>query len=240
MKYSFLNKTIKTIPILFIVILGLIANSISAQHFNVVYSGNPYNPMSIIIDAASLDGGYLQSGDEIAAFDVNDSGTEICVGRVTIIDEFTPDTNYIITASADDPTTPDEQDGFIIGHEIIFRYWNSGESKEILLVAQAYDAGLDDDYQSFGTALVDLDGFTYETWTGTVDTVWNNTANWNFNKIPSLLFDVIIPSSPAGVRFPSISISDAKCNDITIESNAWIKIHGNLQIGSSGGGAPIE
>lgn len=214
-------------------LISLTYNS-SAQHFQVITSNNPYMPMNIIVNSACLDGGLLQTDDEIAVFDVNESGTEICVGQVTIINEFTSDTNYIITATADDPTTMGVQDGFIIGNEIIFRYWDSDKNTEIILVSSTFDPALDGDYQSFGTALVELEGFSYETWTGAVDTVWNNVANWNFGRIPNLLFDVLIPSSPTGSYFPSISVLDARCKNITIENNSTLKIYGKLTLGYIG------
>lgn len=238
MKLSFLTKTVKITPILFIFIYGLMSTNLKAQHFNVVYSGNPYSPMNIIINSALLDNLLLQTGDEIAVFDVNGSGQEICVGQVTIINEFTSDTNYIIAASTDDPTTPDIQDGFILGNPIIFRYWDFSENTETVLITATFDPTLDTTYQSFGTALVELSGFSYETWTGAVDTVWNNASNWNFNSIPNLSFDILIPANPTGGHFPSISVLTAKCKNITVENNAILKIHGKLTLGYSG--PPID
>jgi len=190
-------------------------------------------PMNIIINTASLDGLLLQSNDEIAVFDVNGSGQEICVGKVIIINEFTSDTNYIITATADDPTT-EVQDGFVTGHEIIFRYWDSSEAIEIILISDSFSSSYSDDYQLQGTALVELDGYSYETWTGAVSTDWNNVANWNFGRLPSLLFDVFIPVSPTGGRFPTITGMDAKCENLTIEENAIITITGKLTLGYTG------
>lgn len=226
----------KTFTIIWFTLLLMILtiNVSQAQHFQVIITGNPYNPMSIIMNSALLDGALLQVGDEIAVFDVNGSGQEICVGQVTIISEFTSDTNYIVTATADDPSTTNVQDGFITGNEIIFRFWDSDENTEIILISSTFDPTLDDDYQSFGTALAELDGYSYETWTGAVDTAWNNVSNWNFERIPNRLFDILIPSSPTGSYFPSISVLDAKCKNITVENNAALKIHGKLTLGYTG------
>jgi len=135
--------------VLFIILLSY--NSL-AQHFQVITTNNPYMPMNIIVNSASLDGLLLQSGDEIAVFDVNGSEQEICVGMVTVISEFTSDTNYIIVATADDPTT-EVQDGFITGNEIIFRYWDSSETIEIILISDSFSSSYNDDYQPQGTAL---------------------------------------------------------------------------------------
>ena len=191
--------------------------------------------MNIIVNSAALDGLLLQSNDEIGVFDLNGSGYEICVGMVTIISEFTSDTNYIIVATADDPTT-EVQDGFVTGHEIIFRYWDSNEALEIILISDSFSSSYSDDYQPQGTALVELDGYSYETWTGAVSTDWNNVANWNFGRVPSLLFDVLIPAIPSGDHDPTITGLDAKCENLTIEDNAIINITstGKLTIGDTG------
>ena len=205
----------------------------SAQHFVSVGTGNPYLPMNIIIDSAFSNGSLLQAGDEIAVFDVNGSGTEICVGQVSITTTFTSDTNYIINATADDPTTT-EQDGFIVGDSIIFRYWNNSSNKETILINAVFNPALDSTYQLQGTASTGLTGYSYETWTGEADTVWNNKNNWNFNRIPTLQFDVVIPTSPVGNRFPSVTIQNAITNNITVEDGAIITIYGKLTLGYSG------
>jgi len=216
-----------------ILFLTLLSFNSLAQHFQVITTNNPYMPMNIIVNSASLDGLLLQSGDEIAVFDVNGSEQEICVGMVTVISEFTSDTNYIIVATADDPTT-EVQDGFITGNEIIFRYWDSSETIEIILISDSFSSSYNDDYQPQGTALVELDGYSYQTWTGAVSTDWNNVANWNFGCLPSLLFDVLIPANPIGNYFPTITGLDAKCENLTIEENAIITITGKLTLGYTG------
>ena len=63
--------------------------TITAQHFTPVWSGNPYQPMNIIVSNATLNTLSLDTGDEIAVFDIEtSSGNEICVGVVGI------DTSY--------------------------------------------------------------------------------------------------------------------------------------------------
>lgn len=205
----------------------------TAQHFETVYSNNPYNPMSIIINTATIDGLNLDINDEIAVFDINEENDEICVGYIILTGTFNPDTNYIITTSADDPAT-DEQDGFVSGNDIIFRYWDNSEGYEIVLTSAVYNNLYDETFQPMGTAVTDVTGSTYQTWTGLADTNWTNVANWNYEKLPTSYFDVIIPSNPTGSFFPSVSTMDAACRNITIETNAEIKIHGKLTIGYSG------
>jgi len=203
-----------------------------AQHFQVVSSGNPYTPMNIFVSSAQLNGNWLQVADEIAVFDINGAGAQICVGRVTIVNEFLTDTNYIISATADDPTTPDIQDGFVTGHTLIFRYWDNSQNLEIILMSTSYGAGYSDVYQPWGTTLVQLEGSDFITWTGAQDTLWSNAQNWDFNRVPALTFDVFIPASPAGGRFPSVSAMDAKCRNLTTENNTLLKIHGKLTVGT--------
>ncbi len=225
---------LQTIIMLLVIFLISIVYKASAQHFQVITPNNPYMPMNIIVNSASLDAGLLQAGDEIAVFDVNGSGQEICVGQVTIINEFTTDTNYIVIATADDPSTTSVQDGFITGNNIIFRFWDSSENLEIILISDSYSPIYSDNYQLQGTALVELDGYSYETWIGTVSNEWNNAANWNFGRVPSLLFDVLIPANPTGSYWPTITSLDAKCENIIIEDNAIINITGKLTLGYTG------
>src|SRR5210317_1071318 len=83
-------------------------NTLNAQHFSTVWSGNPYQPMTFVINAASLDGSGLGAGDEVAVFDV-DGGSEICVG-VTVLTGPIGGSPLIVTASADDPLTTGVKD----------------------------------------------------------------------------------------------------------------------------------
>jgi hypothetical protein len=221
----------------YIIFLGfmllLIGKPASAQHFNPVYSGNPYLPMNILIDEVMVDyNQQLSNGDEVAVFDITDSGTEICVGVTTVDNASDSKNNLHIIAGADDPTTQ-VQDGFISGHDILFKIWDSTENKEIVLIKAYFDNNFDQYYTTQGTALAELYAFTYETWTGSVDTLWNNVNNWNFNKIPDLTFDVLIPNDPAGRKFPSVISQDAKCGNLKIEKNARLNIWGTLTVGNN-------
>lgn len=200
------------------------------NHFAKVWHGTPFQPMDIIIDSATIDEQNLNIGDEIAIFDLNTEGSEICVGKITILNEFSPDTNYIIVASTDNPSTPDVVDGFVPGNEMIFRFWQQNENREIILISTEFSPSGDSIYQSSGQAIVALSGYSYETWTGAQDTVWSNTSNWNFGLIPSHLFNVLIPESPSGNRHPTISTINAKCRGLIIEDGALLKIHGKLEI----------
>lgn len=200
------------------------------NYYTTVWGGIPYLPMILQINSATVDGINLGLGDEIAVFEMNQDSLEICIGKTTILNEFTPDTNYTIVASTDNPSTPDVLDGFVSGNEIIFRLWQQNENQEIILISSGFHPSGDSIYQSSGQAIVTLDGYTYETWTGAQDTIWSNTANWNFGLIPSHLFNVIIPESPIGNRYPTISTINAKCRSLIIEDGALLKINGKLEI----------
>ncbi len=209
--------------------LGLLLNlQTQAQHFQTVWSNNPYMPMSIIVDSAFLDSIYLQLNDEIAVFDTNASGNKICVGVIVIESTFAPDTNYVITASADDPTTP-EQDGFIDGHEIIYRFWDTSYAEEVTLIKKNYKPGFDINYQSLGTAVAALEGFSAMIWTGTADSNWHNTANWNMNSIiPDSTIRVLIPAWCT--VSPVIYNADADCKTLKIEQGSCLKTSGSAQL----------
>ena len=59
-------------------------------------------------------------------------------------------------------------------------------------------------------------------WLGIVDNYWSNSNNWSCNIIPDASMDVTIPSGTPYTCW--ISASDQECNNITIESDATLKI----------------
>lgn len=67
------------------------------------------------------------------------------------------------------------------------------------------------------------------TWTGAVDTVWNNANNWNCN-VPTISTNVIIP--PGLSHYPTIFVaSTSYCRDLTIQNGASLNISGGtLQV----------
>jgi hypothetical protein len=210
------NPWLRSLRILLPVFIILLSNIAVAQHFQTIWSNNPYQAMNIIIDSASLDGAYLQLDDEIAVFDIDDSGIELCVGVIVMVGEFQPDTNYIIIASSDDPTTPD-MDGFIQGHSIIYRYWDDSEAEEFVLFEVNYNAAMADNYQPLGTALAGLEGYTALTWTGASDNTWNNVANWSLSQTPDTATHVVIPIGLT--NYPTLSAAGA-CNNLTLQSDS--------------------
>ncbi len=74
------------------------------------------------------------------------------------------------------------------------------------------------------------------TWTGAVNTDWNNTANWSCNILPTLKTNVLIPENLASGNYPVVLGSNALAKDLTIENNAsivvidnWLRIAGDLK-----------
>ena len=205
-----------SLKILLLIFTALLSNITVAQHFQTVWSNNGYQLMNIIIDSAFLDSANLQLSDEIAVFDVDDSGNELCVGVIVMVGEFTPDTSYIVVASTDDPTTPDVMDGFIDGHTIIYRYWDDSEGEEYVLVEATYNPGFAIVYTSLATAITELNGFSALTWTGTADNTWNNIANWNLSQIPDTATHVVLPVGLS--NYPTLSAT-GKCNNLKVQSD---------------------
>ncbi len=129
---------------------------LKAQHFVPVYE-SLYQPMNIVVDEATIDGVDLEAGDEIGIFDTTAAGAEICVGSIILTGPILPGTPLPVVASLDDPLTTD-QDGFIDGHPILYRFWDNSESLELYCVTMNYDPAFDQVFQSLGTALGSMSG----------------------------------------------------------------------------------
>jgi len=126
-----------------------------AQYFQTVWNNNPFQPMNIIVQSGTVNNSDLEIGDEIALFDEDSNGDLICVGMATVQDAVSPTTPLIVIASTDDGTTND-MDGFIDGHEIVFKVWDSSEATEISNITADYNASYSSNYTSLGTAVVQI------------------------------------------------------------------------------------
>jgi hypothetical protein len=147
--------------------------TLNAQHFVPVYT-SVYQPMNIIVTAATLDGLDLGAGDEIGIFDI-DGSNEICVGSAVLTGPIGA-TPLAVVASTDDPLTP-EKDGFTAGNTIIYRFWDSSENTEIICVSVTYTPGYDEVFTSLGTAVPTLSGITSPTVdAGSDDAVCENAS----------------------------------------------------------------
>jgi len=143
-------KALKKIPVFLIAIL--ISHTGLAQHFSTIWSGNPYQSMNIVIQDATLAGIEMESGDEIAVFDVGDEGDLVCVGMVTLTNVLSPQAPALIVANENEPGGSIE--GFTIGNNIVFKLWDSSKSAEIVVSVPSFITGYDTVYTSLGTAVV--------------------------------------------------------------------------------------
>jgi len=166
-----------TIQLLILILVLLVSNLSIAQHFSTIWSGNPYQPMSIIVQNATINGIDMEAGDEIAVFDIGDGGASICVGTTVLTGTVTQQNIAIVTASANDPTTG-YINGYTSGNQIVFKIWDNSESTEIILVYPTYNAAFSNVFSTFGTALVtNLQGFSaVKTTTGSVTTCQGNVS----------------------------------------------------------------
>jgi hypothetical protein len=137
-----------------------------AVHFTNIWTGNPYLAMNVYVTSAILDGQDLEAGDEIGVFDGDN-----CVGSVMLSAPIQSGEYLSIIASTDDPTTP-EVDGFIEGHTITYRLWDSGNSNEVDRVAANYIQGTDS-FSSQATVQIELIGITTATQEVEFSTGWN-------------------------------------------------------------------
>ena len=97
-------------------------------HFEKVWSGNPYMPMSFYVIEAILDDYNLVAGDEIAVFD-----GDLCVGVGVLEGEIEPPFFSIVASSVDEGG-----DGFTNGHQITYLIWDASEQTEIDNILPSY------------------------------------------------------------------------------------------------------
>jgi Secretion system C-terminal sorting domain len=137
-----------------------------AVHFTNIWTGNPYLAMNVYVTSAILDEMDLEAGDEIGVFDGDN-----CVGSVMLGGPIQSGEYLSIISSTDDPTTP-EVDGFIEGHTITYRLWDSGNSNEVDRVTANYIQG-PDAFSSQATVQIELSGTTTVTQEVEFTTGWN-------------------------------------------------------------------
>lgn len=117
------------------------SDTILTTHFMPVYTGNGYNHMNIIILLNSNN----MPGDELAAYD-----GKVCVGSVHLTENNIQDGYVSLIASA---KSSGEMDGFIQGHPIQLRYWNSTTQSEEPISTAFLSAT--SEFQHHGSALVE-------------------------------------------------------------------------------------
>ncbi|MCP4107899.1 MAG: hypothetical protein GY749_20535 [Desulfobacteraceae bacterium] len=96
-------------------------------HFTPVWTGIPYNSMSLWI--TGINGHEIESGDEIGIFD-----GDKCVGAGVVPDEISMQKPLSIILSQDDGNNK----GFTQDHKILFRFWDSDTEREIYSVTSCF------------------------------------------------------------------------------------------------------
>ena len=137
-----------------------------AVHFTNIWTGNPYLAMNVYVTSAILDGQDLEAGDEIGVFDGDN-----CVGSIMLSAPIQSGAYLSIIASTDDPTTS-EVDGFVEGHTITYRLWDSGSSNEVDRITANYIQGTGS-FSSQATVQIELSGITTVTQDVEFTTGWN-------------------------------------------------------------------
>ncbi|MBC8456154.1 hypothetical protein H8D59_02800, partial [bacterium] len=92
-----------------------------SQHFETIFEGNPFMPMSFFVMKAGINSFDLGAGDEIGIFD-----GEICVGVGRLEGEIEPPF-FSIVASKNDG----DGNGFTEGHTVSYKFWDDSEGEEI-------------------------------------------------------------------------------------------------------------
>jgi hypothetical protein len=136
-------------------------------HFEPVWSGNPYQPMTVIVNGATILGVDAVAGDEIGIFDLDEAGNEICVGTGSLESILSASNTLAITTSLDDPDTP-EIDGFTSGNDLIIKVYDQDVAKEYSIVTVEFNENLDMVFTPLGTALLSIDAFSHfmPNWSG--------------------------------------------------------------------------
>ena len=122
------------------------------------YIENPYNPHTIQVTSAIMNGMDLDVGDEIGIFD-----GDMCVGAGVVNGAIDPDDldSYLeILASAQDANDPDNIiPGFINGNDIFYRFWDASEQSELVGISSEYVGGLSS-FEQLGSSFVNLLGIS--------------------------------------------------------------------------------
>ncbi len=109
--------------------------TINDPHFTKIWSGGAFNPMTVTVSSAAIDGLLMQAGDEIGIFDGDN-----CVGAAVLtqaIDSLNNTTYLYVTCSADDEAAPGI-DGFVPGNDVDYRLWNDATQEEFIVVDDIY------------------------------------------------------------------------------------------------------
>lgn len=120
-----------------ILILLLSSNSFAQGHFVLAFSGKGQDHMNIHIVTATIGGVALKAGDEIAAFD-----GAICCGKTILAQPIVITTLGTYAAIAASRKDDGSSNGYTAGHTITYKFWDSGNNKELTgIIAEYLDPG---------------------------------------------------------------------------------------------------
>ena len=71
-------------------------------------------------------------------------------------------------------------------------------------------------------------------WTGNVSNNWNDSLNWNIEKVPAAHQSAIITSTPSGAFFPEVFDEENNINNLSIEKGAYINLPDTCILGVFG------
>ena len=87
-------------------------------------------------------------------------------------------------------------------------------------------------YTDFGEVedyTIEIINSSPESWTGSIDSLWNKAGNWSTGSVPDFSSDVTVPSSAS--IFPYIPGTDTvECNSLNLETGAWLTVDGMIKI----------
>ena len=170
-----INVRLRKITLLFgIILFGFVLSSdICAQHFQTVWTGNPYKAMNIVIQKATIGfttsvniqtgqeeivGVNMVPGDEIGIFDVDTNGVEYCVGS-GILTGVISDINPLVIILSEN-TGGSQPDGYNQGNQIIIKQWDNDCYQEVPLSITDWNPLLDTVFESWATGVVfELTGY---------------------------------------------------------------------------------
>ena len=100
------------------------------EHFDPIWSGNPFSPMTFFVDEAMWNQVNLVEGDEIGIFDGQN-----CVGAAVVPSGgFQSESGFQIVTSKDDGSG----NGYIEGNEITFRVWRQALGVDMDIAIDAF------------------------------------------------------------------------------------------------------
>ncbi len=109
-----------------IVILLLSATGFAQGHFIVAFTGYGQDHMNIKVVTATVQGMALEAGDEIAVFDGN-----ICCSKVVLTKPIVVSDKSTFAALAASRKDNGLENGYTVGNDISYKFWDKSMSKEI-------------------------------------------------------------------------------------------------------------